>query len=943
MHQSCFFQIIWIVLVLLPFADAAQISSEEVIIVDPISDPGGIRIVGELSGDMAKLAFFNDKARPVDAYIGNTRICIMGSAETKIPSSITDTAIYINEFLKGEYQILASAKKDAVFDFSNTDKVQIDCYGPFPVIILSPHTAALGFLSGRIDELRELYNSGELDRIKEPTARAFIFDIVIPVAKFVVGLNEDDLVKLAVKIEGPIADLLFTLLEDLANSDSEQALENALINAVKILESMGTLIAEEASGVIAKEVLEKLTVALEVLGRIDTFVEFGRVGFDQITTPMHVRFAITRKEIDLPLHVPYVEQGLTNWCGLATQCMLLRYYGIEKQLWEVAEDYGFTPQDGISGAPTLLDSKSYDEIELYMRQNGLEVEWYQWSHLPPLSPSSDEVLNWVENHINRGDPVAMFLTGSIGHSVVITGYEYDNGQFYVFVHDPSGALAKIFPDTGYTPDSVQMHIKVTWETFFETANSWIAGNWHGIPIPAVAPQRLMVVTNGNPSPKVGTLQLGMGSQLGISNSGIVAVYIGKDDGLTITELQMNNGLRWIGTIENGNVALEGEGTQPPPYWPSTGSKISLLGGNANMQFVHLTNGSSNNLHAKLHFMILQSEALDALPVREEQREILIPPIGIVPVGNIEMSFNGLETGSYTPAITVEILDMPEINYYIIMPPILIKKTPEDTGQGMLDCVFCIDTTGSMADDIDTVKTSSQEIIDNLQQYCSENNISLQLGLVTYGDHAVDTTWLTAWPLTSQNEVILNNIQAIQVSGGGDAPEDMYAAFMCAMNNRKDGQNQTINMGWREGAAKIIIPMCDAPPHDPDFEGTTLSDISVRAEKLDPVHMYPLLLPKQGSSFLNPAVRSMEKIAKATKGEVVRVNSAKELPETIVSTVKLAIRQHRNEVWRQKHPPYFLYGTIFGIVGLILAGLSVLFVHMIMSRNRIDKKNTNSFT
>ena len=96
-------------------------------------------------------------------------------------------------------------------------------------------------------------------------------------------------------------------------------------------------------------------------------------------------------------------------------------------------------------------------------------------------------------------------------------------------------------------------------------------------------------------------------------------------------------------------------------------------------------------------------------------------------------------------------------------------------------------------------------------------------------------------------------------------------------------------------------------------------------------MYPILLPRQGSSFLDPAVRGMEKIANATKGEVVRVNKAEDLPEAIVATVKLAVRQHRNEVWRQSHPPYVLYGTLFGIAGLALIAVAYLFIRTFTAR------------
>ena len=76
-------------------------------------------------------------------------------------------------------------------------------------------------------------------------------------------------------------------------------------------------------------------------------------------------------------------------------------------------------------------------------------------------------------------------------------------------------------------------------------------------------------------------------------------------------------------------------------------------------------------------------------------------------------------------------------------------------QGMLDMVFVIDKTGSMADDIAMVKQSSRLIIDALTKHCTENNISLQVGLVTYGDHVADAAdgWLHAYPLTKDGAVI----------------------------------------------------------------------------------------------------------------------------------------------------------------------------------------------
>jgi hypothetical protein len=479
-----------------------------------------------------------------------------------------------------------------------------------------------------------------------------------------------------------------------------------------------------------------------------------------------------------------------------------------------------------------------------------------------------------------------------------------------------------------------MHVMVTWETFFEAANSWIAGNWHGIPIPAVAPQRLMAIVNGKPAPKVATLQLGKGSGLGVTNSGLVAVYIENASGDTRTELQLNKGLRWQSTIENGRLIYEE--APPPAYWPSTGSKIALVGGASNMQFAHMTNGSSVDVHAIFNFMLFKSGAIDKEPIRQQEHELTIPAGGVVPVGNFELLFDGLKSGSYVPAILVEVQDIPNGSYYILMPPITIKEEPEEPEPGMLDCVFCIDKSGSMIDDIEVVKKGSDIMLEQLDAFASEKNISLQVGLVTYTRHD-EPNWIQAWQLTSDVEQIRQNINKISItdpSVGKGGNEDIYGAVMYAMNQNVGGQ--WFEMGWRSGAAKVIMPIGDEPPADPDWESRKLTDVARVAKDLDPVHMYPLLLPKHGLSFLDPAVRGMERIAKATKGQVVQVNEAKDLPDAIVTTVQLAVRQHRNEVWRQKHPPYVLYFTLFGVIGLAIASMAALSMYTLISHRHINK-------
>jgi len=264
-------------------------------------------------------------------------------------------------------------------------------------------------------------------------------------------------------------------------------------------------------------------------------------------------------------------------------------------------------------------------------------------------------------------------------------------------------------------------------------------------------------------------------------------------------------------------------------------------------------------------------------------------------------------------------------------------------QGMLDCVFCIDTTGSMADDIQAVKDASREMIDELAKHCAEANVSLQLGLVTYQDHTdaemfrgtPEAAWLRAWPLASESATIRRNILAIRVGRGvgGDRDEDLFAALMCAMDRRVDWEGQPVSMGWRPGAAKMILVMGDAPPHEPDFEGRTLEDVAARAEELDPVHVWSMLLPGQGGIFLDPTAKAMRRMAEATGGDVVRVAQASQLPAALVNTIKGAIERHRLEVWRAAHPPYGLYAAMAFVILLVVVGLAAAIVAQLVQHRR----------
>lgn len=133
-------------------------------------------------------------------------------------------------------------------------------------------------------------------------------------------------------------------------------------------------------------------------------------------------------------------------------------------------------------------------------------------------------------------------------------------------------------------------------------------------------------------------------------------------------------------------------------------------------------------------------------------------------------------------------------------PLLIRQIfDEGIPDGPVDVVFVVDTTGSMTDDIDAVKADMREILDHLRR----RNPDARVGVVAYRDVTDEYLTRTFIQLTDDDAGIEQAISAIQVTGGEDWREHVYAGINTAL----DGQP------WRREASQHIILMGDAPPHD----------------------------------------------------------------------------------------------------------------------------------
>ncbi len=116
---------------------------------------------------------------------------------------------------------------------------------------------------------------------------------------------------------------------------------------------------------------------------------------------------------------------------------------------------------------------------------------------------------------------------------------------------------------------------------------------------------------------------------------------------------------------------------------------------------------------------------------------------------------------------------------------------------VIDVVFVLDTTGSMSEEIASIKSTLKAVIDRMGP-----DAIIRVGLVEYKDRS-DSFVTKMYPLTSDLKKLSAQIASIEAGGGGDTPEDVNAGLETAIDK----------MGWNDQAtARLAFLVADAPPH-----------------------------------------------------------------------------------------------------------------------------------
>jgi Mg-chelatase subunit ChlD len=131
---------------------------------------------------------------------------------------------------------------------------------------------------------------------------------------------------------------------------------------------------------------------------------------------------------------------------------------------------------------------------------------------------------------------------------------------------------------------------------------------------------------------------------------------------------------------------------------------------------------------------------------------------------------------------------------------------------VLDLAFVLDTTGSMAEEIEAVKGTIRKVAGML----ADLGVDVRVGLVEYRD--LNDSFVTrVYPMSGDVTAFARKVDGLRAGGGGDTPENANRGLSVALND----------LAWSErSVARVAVLIADAPPHL-DYDGEVSYGASMR--------------------------------------------------------------------------------------------------------------------
>ncbi|MBP5448979.1 MAG: VWA domain-containing protein [Spirochaetales bacterium] len=184
----------------------------------------------------------------------------------------------------------------------------------------------------------------------------------------------------------------------------------------------------------------------------------------------------------------------------------------------------------------------------------------------------------------------------------------------------------------------------------------------------------------------------------------------------------------------------------------------------------------------------------------------------------------LLTDEYNPAASQKFEEMSDFIVYSKGPETIVEDILEvldDIGdKNNLDLVFAIDATGSMKNDIETLKKDLLPAL--LKEF--ENASEVRVGLLFYRDYGDNFNYrnlpVRFYAFTENLNSFNKNLNALKIIGkeGGDIPEAVYEALIRLNDFEFISDN------------RVAFLIADAPPHRKSRNGVTIHDAANAVSK-----------------------------------------------------------------------------------------------------------------
>lgn len=210
---------------------------------------------------------------------------------------------------------------------------------------------------------------------------------------------------------------------------------------------------------------------------------------------------------------------------------------------------------------------------------------------------------------------------------------------------------------------------------------------------------------------------------------------------------------------------------------------------------------------------------------------------------VQLKFNSTieETGRYITDLKSQNIFLYEDD--IRIPDFTISKDTSG-GTASVDIVFVLDVTGSMGDEIASVRNNIIEFTDSLE----ENGFDYRLGMVTFLDYVENI-----YPFTDNPIEFKSFVSQQYAHGGGDYTE-----------NSLDALNEVTQFEFRDESNRIVIWITDANYHIAnDITSLTVNEIVDNYLFLG-IKAYCIGNPDEQTNFYDP-------IVEPTGGEYFNIN------------------------------------------------------------------------